>query len=397
MRRFVFYAALLLFPLVSVAQFPPLYVFLSNVDRAATEEKINEHAGQGYRLAGLQVLGWREPLNIVVVMEALPESDNRRYEYKLLEGAWITGVHDKSPLGEQVIAAGVQGYRIVRGTLLLNLPDGYGTQWNDKALAMERIIGSSERIEYRHNRAAIMKHTLANVQAAVHDGFEPLLLFNHGDRLLVSEKAPDTVALLDPGAPQKESAGEKFWGNTFTWTGLNRNHGVRAIDIVEVEPKHMEEDLAAWNREGKHIVTLATKSLDGSYVVTLATLPGSKPGMQVSSEGVAGRQMTIPTMEAWTNFERDLNAAAAKGYAIAVRPTVQGRSNFSGSRYTTRIFAVLEATEHRVVYKVVRAETLPDLSDAVNHAAAEGWRMVPGLLYGGNLVILQKPAAEVKP
>jgi hypothetical protein len=94
--------------------------------------------------------------------------------------------------------------------------------------------------------------------------------------------------------------------------------------------------------------------------------------------------------------QRDLNAAAAKGYAISVRPVIVTTANFSLSEFTQRFLAPMESVGSgpKVQYRTIQASSLPALSEQVNKAADDGWSVVPGLLYGDDVVILQKEAVE---
>jgi DNA-binding IclR family transcriptional regulator len=97
----------------------------------------------------------------------------------------------------------------------------------------------------------------------------------------------------------------------------------------------------------------------------------------------------------WLQVERDLNAVAAKGYAIAVRPIILTTTNFSLSEFTQHFLAPMESVGSgpKLQYRTIQATSLPALSEQVNKAAEDGWSVVSGLFYGDEVVILQKEAA----
>ncbi|HEY3927771.1 MAG TPA: hypothetical protein VGL89_05320 [Candidatus Koribacter sp.] len=98
----------------------------------------------------------------------------------------------------------------------------------------------------------------------------------------------------------------------------------------------------------------------------------------------------------WLRVEKELNAAADAGFAMAMRPVIVTTTNFALTEFTEYFYAPMETVRSgaKPHYKTVQANSLPLLSQMVNKAEADGWTMVPGALYGDQVAILEQ---EVKP
>ncbi|HEY3927772.1 MAG TPA: hypothetical protein VGL89_05325 [Candidatus Koribacter sp.] len=259
MRHAFLCAVILLVSSFVLSQLPtperPRCVFFSNLDREETQQKINDYAAQGYRLAGLQ---FNQSRSFVVAMEDQSAASETRYEYKLLEGHWQHVLRDKFPMLLQVNELGAQGYRIVRGSLLFLHPMFWAGEINERALAMERLVGSQEHYEYRSTAPSMIGNAQKDLQAGLRDGYELLISYSFvGNRLLLFEKGSDTVTKVDSSAIEAQKS-HSIMDTLFDVKTYNGSISSDGLAIRNMKPGHVQDDLAGELNGGMHILTIAT-------------------------------------------------------------------------------------------------------------------------------------------
>jgi hypothetical protein len=363
----------------------PHYLFFSNLDRDATEQKINDYAGKGYRLVGFQC---NVSKAFVVVLE---NQGQPRYEYKLLAGYWQHMLRDKQPMIRQVSELSEQGYRIFRGSLLFFHPEYWAGQLNETGLVMERAIGGSDRYSYRASRTVLIGNAQKDLQAALHDGYEPLFTYSRpGERDMLFEKGPDTVTKIDPGAPQTQKS-HRLLDSMFSPKLFNGSIAGEGFAIRNMRPKHVSANLASDISKGKHILSLSTGGNPDWVEAVVVSEPSAPKSLVLTVEDKRQRSGATSPTHTWEKLETQLNSAAVEGYVISLRPVLVTTTNFAISEFTLRLVIPMEISNGpRLRYKVVHADSLPLLSELTDQAERDGWRIVPGLLYGDRVVFLQK-------
>ncbi len=342
----------------------PAYVFLSYINVGDAEQRINDYAADGFRLVGFQ---FSLSGALVIALQDIAPFGEARYEYRFVGGNFQRFVNDKHPLQQQLTALGSEGWHVVGSSLLNMEPDAWNSVTNDSAFAMERLRGDTTPVEYRLERAMLASNALKDVQRDRREGFSLLMLYAYpGQRISLLERSDDPEKPFVPATD-----------------------GAQSVEIVNFTPKHMREKLDDAVKRGLHL--LALSSVPGAFSAAFVPEPSLAPPVYVfgelkfradSENRLAGEQ--------WATVERQLNEASAKGYSISVRPMF-----LNGS--TIHYLIPMEANAVKLQYRILSADALPDLSTEVNEAALDGWTVVPGLLYGGRIVFLEKYEPQSEP
>ena len=357
--------AWLLFSSVAPAQeLPrPAYRFFSVVNASELEQKLNEAAGAGYRLAAVQ----RNQSNAYVAAIAdRGKSANTKLKYSVVTGQLVHVWRSKEPkLVDVLNAAGQEGCRFVPNSWLDAI--GKDARGFDSTAIVECGTTSSTTYEYFLSWPINPKNVQKDVTEYGRKGFRPVIALNHGGsrNLVLMERA--SLSEADSAA----RANYQFFS------------------VHARQPRSgLAEQFASGYRPLMLIAGLSPLGeMRGDLIVLLEKT--AKPVRLVSSH-IEIDKNTKPN-EQFQAMEEEMNKASAEGFRVYAAPAVLNYS--AGGLHPKKycdFYAAMEPAAEKQWYRVLFSESLPELSVQVSRAAQDGYHLVSGGLYRDVLAIMEK-------
>jgi hypothetical protein len=119
----------------------------------------------------------------------------------------------------------------------------------------------------------------------------------------------------------------------------------------------------------------------------------SSPRLRVVSDATDSKREVSERIARLEAFIRELNAAAGEGYRLSAPPMLTLHPEGQIHRKIVATFnAVMQpgSEDSKAAYRLVNADTLPELAERINAAAKEGFHVIPGTMAGNDGVFMEK-------
>lgn len=340
------------------------YRALSAIDLPNLERALDRNGADGYHLVALNA---SLNGNLVAVLEKVP--GNESFQYQVIVGAWahLRIVHNDTPIIDLLNEAGKQGFRFVPNSVL----PGKGVS---AAVVIERAPDSNARYEYR----------IYSPQVPTNSKFEK-----------------------DLAEGQKEGFSLVFYGTA----GRGPSTLLEKRDDENTPARIEARELRRFGSPPKDLLKRLQTEVDKGYVPVAISPWNDFNALNVSFwlEKTAGLNLRVVSFEnksgaelsllrgAYEGLANELNKAAAGGYSMVALPIVsRGLRGSILAKFAWRLAAVTSQSPTATTYRVVAADSLPELNARIKAAAGEGFRVIPGSLIADSAILMERSGAQLK-
>ena len=331
----------------AAAQNPPApqsqsHFRLSNlVVQASLEQELNAGGAAGYRLTAIAPSGTG---GMAVLMEYSPE---QRYEYLVINSTLA-----KHRFDQQLSDAGSRGFRLIPDTVLFD-PSGQTIRGQDSWAVMQRAGGSTTRCEYRTVYTLRFANTTKDLARATLEGFRAVWLTGTALPVIIAERCS--------ASPVTDSH------DAIVRMHLEDSDGYQAPGRIV--------GLQFWSRD------MNPQKYSVGFLVHPDSVPLGQRLLNYTYE--MPRKGQLDTDDRWNALQTDLNAAGSAGYRVAFRPVMRHRvtGNFRFRYFRDLTLVMQRDGSDKIEYRIVTAESLPELLHGLQAQSEQGYGVVPMTLF----------------